>query len=79
MAVCEVSASPRFMAQHRVSGLEHGRVGRLDWPCEPECGCTLTYSAPNSFRARSRAKFSTTSRTRAGVVALRIALRRTCW
>ena len=29
--------------------------------CEPECGCTLTYSAPKSFLARSRARFSTIS------------------
>ena len=60
MAMGEVATVRQAHAQDCVARLQNGRIHGLVG-LAPECGCTLTFSAPKSFLARSRASSSTTS------------------
>ena len=61
-AVGEVTAVGEVHAQDPVARLAGPRSRPPCWPGRPECGWTLTWSAPgNSASARSRARFSAMS------------------
>ena len=62
VAVGQVPAVGEVEPHDGIAGSERTEAYAAWLACRArKCGCTLTYSAPKSFLARSRARFSTTS------------------